>query len=44
MKRILALAALAVLCASCAQSGPPAGSGSVTMYGTVDEGVSFVHK
>jgi len=41
MKRILALAALAVLCASCAQGGAPAGSGSISMYGTVDEGITF---
>ena len=43
MKRILALAALAaVLCAACAQGGgAPAGGGSVSMYGTVDEGISF---
>ena len=33
--------ALAVLCASCAQGGPPAGGGSISMYGTVDEGISF---
>jgi hypothetical protein len=46
MKRFLALfvtAALASVCAACAQgggapSGP--GSGSITMYGTVDEGIT----
>jgi opacity protein-like surface antigen len=44
MKRILALAALAVLCASCAQGGAPAGGqGSISMYGTLDEGITF-HK
>lgn len=43
MKRILALAALTVLCAACAQGGPPPGGGSISMYGTVDEGV-MVHK
>ena len=43
MKRILALVALAtVLCAACAQGGgAAAGSGSVSMYGTVDEGISI---
>ena len=43
MKLILALAVLAVVCTACAQGGPPAGSGSVSMYGTVDEGIEF-HK
>ena len=41
MKRILALAALAVLCAACAQGGAPAGGGSISMYGTLDEGITF---
>jgi ABC-type glycerol-3-phosphate transport system substrate-binding protein len=45
MKLILAaIAVLAVLsCAACAQGGassPGAGSGSITMYGTIDEGVT----
>jgi hypothetical protein len=39
MKRILALAALAALCAACAQGGSPAGGGSISMYGTLDEGI-----
>jgi len=43
MKRILALAALAVLCTACAQGGASAGGGSISMYGTLDEGVTF-HK
>jgi ABC-type glycerol-3-phosphate transport system substrate-binding protein len=45
MKLILAaVAVLAVLlCAACAQGGASsseAGSGSITMYGTIDEGVT----
>ncbi|WP_321843165.1 hypothetical protein [Paraburkholderia bannensis] len=45
MKRILALAALTLLCAACAGGTPPSGSSSsgITMYGTIDEGVTF-HK
>ncbi len=48
MKRFLALfaaAALAALCAACAGgSTPPSNSTSgITMYGTIDEGVTF-HK
>jgi outer membrane murein-binding lipoprotein Lpp len=49
MKRIFAIAAavLAVLCASgCAGSGAgssQSGSSGITMYGTIDEGVTF-HK
>ncbi|WP_321886685.1 hypothetical protein [Paraburkholderia bannensis] len=45
MKRILALAALTLLCAACAGGTPPLGSSSsgITMYGTIDEGVTF-HK
>ncbi len=43
MKQILALAVAALLCAGCA--APPAssasGSGSsITMYGTIDEGIT----
>lgn len=40
MKRILALVAAAVLCAACAQGGAGAGGGSISMYGTVDEGIA----
>ncbi|MEX3963350.1 hypothetical protein AB4Y42_14200 [Paraburkholderia sp. EG286B] len=49
MKRFLALfaaAALAALCAACAGgSAPPPSSGAsgITMYGTIDEGITF-HK
>ncbi|PXW26588.1 hypothetical protein [Paraburkholderia caballeronis] len=43
MKRILAVAALALLCAACAQGGPPSGGGGISMYGTVDEGITFHH-
>jgi hypothetical protein len=46
MKRLLAIAAVALLCGACAQGGsapPAAGSGSITMYGTIDEGISY-HK
>lgn len=44
MKRILALAALALLCAACAGGTPSSNSASgITMYGTIDEGIS-VHK
>lgn len=45
MKIILAVSvlAVAVLCAACAQGGAPSqeGSSGITMYGTIDEGVSF---
>ena len=48
MKRFLGLfaaAALLSLCAACAQggSGPSSSASGITMYGTIDEGVSF-HK
>jgi hypothetical protein len=44
MKRILALAALTLLCAACAGGTPSSNSASgITMYGTIDEGIS-VHK
>ncbi|WP_322046225.1 hypothetical protein [Paraburkholderia sp. J67] len=44
MKRILALAAVALLCAACAGGTPPSSSSSgITMYGTLDEGITF-HK
>jgi len=48
MKRFLGLivaAALASLCAACAQGGsaPSSGASGITMYGTLDEGVAF-HK
>ncbi len=48
MKRFLALfaaAALAALCAACAGGSAPSSSSAsgITMYGTIDEGVTF-HK
>ncbi|HTR10096.1 MAG TPA: hypothetical protein VMJ11_26275 [Paraburkholderia sp.] len=48
MKRFLALfaiAALVSLLAACAQGGstPLGGASSITMYGTIDEGIT-VHK
>jgi hypothetical protein len=48
MKQLLALVAacsLALLCAACAAGGPAlsGGGSSVTMYGTIDEGVTFKH-
>ncbi|WP_179402571.1 hypothetical protein [Burkholderia guangdongensis] len=43
MKTILSVIAAALLCAACAQGGPAtgAGSGSIDMYGVIDEGVTF---
>ncbi|PVY29706.1 hypothetical protein C7413_12592 [Paraburkholderia silvatlantica] len=46
MKRFLALfaaAALAALCTACAGVSAPSSSGTsgITMYGTIDEGVTF---
>ncbi|WP_169708737.1 hypothetical protein [Trinickia terrae] len=49
MKAFLAallLLSAVLLCGACAQGGSPAsgaGSGSITMYGTIDEGITF-HK
>ncbi|CAG4890885.1 hypothetical protein [Paraburkholderia gardini] len=48
MKRYFAIAAaaFAVLCAGCAQGGASSSqsdSSGITMYGTIDEGVTF-HK
>lgn len=44
MKRILALAALTLLCTACASGTPASNSASgITMYGTIDEGIS-IHK
>ena len=43
MKILFSVFAAIVLCSACAQggSGPSsAGSGSITMYGTIDEGVT----
>jgi len=46
LRAILLLAAacsIALLCAACAEGGAGSpGSGSITMYGTLDEGVTFV--
>jgi hypothetical protein len=45
MRFLLAVStfALAILCAACAQGGAPSqtGSSGITMYGTIDEGVTF---
>jgi len=44
MKRNLALVLtlVALLCAGCAQGGgPSAGGGEITMYGTLDQGITF---
>lgn len=47
MKTLLAVAAVVLLFTACAQggagSGQGAGTGSINMYGTIDEGISF-HK
>jgi ABC-type glycerol-3-phosphate transport system substrate-binding protein len=46
MKLLFAIAAAVLLCAACAQGGSAssgAGSGSIDMYGTIDEGISY-HK
>ena len=43
MKTLLAGILAALLCAACAQggtSGPDAGASGITMYGTIDEGVT----
>lgn len=48
MKLLLAFATVALLCTACAQGGGPdasgPGSGRISMYGTIDEGVSFHSK
>jgi hypothetical protein len=43
MKHLLVIAATAWLCAACAGGGAPAdaGAGSITMYGTINQGVTF---
>jgi hypothetical protein len=44
MKAWMAAILAVWLCAACAQGGSPgsgAGTGSITMYGTIDEGVTF---
>jgi hypothetical protein len=46
MKLLLAIAAIVLLCSACAQGGSTAsgpGTGSIDMYGTLDEGISY-HK
>jgi ABC-type glycerol-3-phosphate transport system substrate-binding protein len=41
MKTLLAVLAAALLLGACVQGGgSSAGTGSVTMYGTIDEGIS----
>ncbi|WP_164707898.1 hypothetical protein [Paraburkholderia phosphatilytica] len=46
MKLILGVLAATLLCAACAGGPPPSGSSQdgITMYGTIDEGVSFHSK
>jgi hypothetical protein len=46
MKLVFAIAAALLLCSACAQGGPPAPSGDsgITMYGTIDEGISYHSK
>ncbi|HYS62851.1 MAG TPA: hypothetical protein VEN30_03380 [Paraburkholderia sp.] len=45
MKTLLAVAAAVMLFSACAHGGAGsdagAGSGSITMYGTIDEGITF---
>lgn len=41
MKTWIAAVLAAWLCAACAQGGAGAGGGSVTMYGTLDTGVTI---
>ena len=46
MKTLLAVAAAVLWLAACAQGGASdsgAGTGSISMYGTIDEGITF-HK
>lgn len=45
MKVFLTAMLAALLCSACASGGPApsAGSGSIVMYGTIDEGITF-HK
>ncbi|HEX7935178.1 MAG TPA: hypothetical protein VF573_19155 [Paraburkholderia sp.] len=47
MKTVLAVVAAMVLLGACAQGGAGsasgAGTGSISMYGTIDEGITF-HK
>ncbi|MFM0170481.1 hypothetical protein [Paraburkholderia sediminicola] len=42
MKTLLAVVATALLLSACAQGGggSGAGTGSITMYGTIDEGIT----
>ncbi|MGF6723706.1 ABC-type glycerol-3-phosphate transport system substrate-binding protein [Paraburkholderia sp. GAS41] len=47
MKRLLAIAVTVLLCAACAQGGSApssADSSGITMYGTIDEGISYHSK
>ena len=47
MKLLLAIAATVLVCAACAQGGsapPSADSSGITMYGTIDEGISYHSK
>jgi hypothetical protein len=43
MKILFSMMAAVILCSACAQGGAgssSAGSGSITMYGTIDEGIA----
>jgi hypothetical protein len=43
MKILFSMVIAALLCSACALGGPGAssgGSGSITMYGTIDEGIA----
>ncbi|MEM5382429.1 hypothetical protein VSR68_02310 [Paraburkholderia phymatum] len=43
MKILFSVVAAVILCSACAQGGAgpsSAGSGSITMYGTIDEGIT----
>jgi hypothetical protein len=42
MKTLFTIAAVMLLCSACAQGGPSsgAGTGSISMYGTIDQGIS----
>ncbi|MGN6231341.1 MAG: hypothetical protein ACTHNZ_09260 [Trinickia sp.] len=43
MKAWLTVVLAAWLCVGCAQSGGSSGGGSITMYGTIDQGITL-HK
>ena len=41
MKGWGAAALAALVCIGCAQNGAASGNGSITMYGTIDQGITF---